>query len=283
MKNSHSSSLFHFTRNFNSLVSIIQEGFRFSYSGEQITRASISGVPPTDNIFVALPMISFCDIPIELCEEHRSKYGDYAIGINKNQLIKHTGGLLSPVHYTLTDNPIRGAYAHHKAYIEHLKRKNEILAARPPQDVHIKGHNGIVYTQAHIFDTKKDGIEILSAIFFSWKEQEYASFSLGFTKNYFCSHNGNEFCAYDECEWRIIIPEDRELNGIAVPWFWSEEKYKEWKQSQQNTFLDWDYQLKLPDEYITDIIVPSQEDCSIIANILEKNGQDSLTNKIRVI
>ena len=93
MKNSHSSSLFHFTRNFNSLVSIIQEGFRFSYSGEQITRASISGVPPTDNIFVALPMISFCDIPIELCEEHRSKYGDYAIGINKNQLIKHTGGL----------------------------------------------------------------------------------------------------------------------------------------------------------------------------------------------
>ena len=130
MKNSHSSSLFHFTRNFNSLVSIIQEGFRFSYSGEQITRASISGVPPTDNIFVALPMISFCDIPIELCEEHRSKYGDYAIGINKDQLIKHTGGLLSPVHYTLTDNPIRGAYTHHKAYIEHLKRKNEILAAR---------------------------------------------------------------------------------------------------------------------------------------------------------
>ena len=111
----------------------------------------------------------------------------------------------------------------------------------------------------------------------------YRTLVLGFTKNYFCSHNGNEYCAYDECEWRIIIPEDRELNGIVVPWFWSEEKYKEWKQSQQNTFLDWDYQLKLPDEYITDIIVPSQEDCSIIANILEKHGQDSLTNKIRVI
>ena len=115
------------------------------------------------------------------------------------------------------------------------------------------------------------------------KEQEYASFSLGFTKNYFCSHNGNEFCAYDECEWRIIIPEDRELNGIAVPWFWSEEKYKEWKKSRQNTFLDWDYRLKLPDEYITDIIVPSKNDLTRLSNILKLNGQDSLKNKIRII
>ena len=81
MRNSHSSSLFHFTRHQEVLESILSTGLRVSYSGEQIT----------EDIFIGIPMISFCDIPPQCCEEHREKYGDYAIGINKEWMIDHLG------------------------------------------------------------------------------------------------------------------------------------------------------------------------------------------------
>ena len=41
-------------------------------------------------------MISFCYIPFECGEEHRNKYGNYAIGLNKRWMIDSYGDLLSP-------------------------------------------------------------------------------------------------------------------------------------------------------------------------------------------
>lgn len=86
MRNSHTNILFHYTKTLYSLSYILKEGFRVSYSKERIS----------DNIFIAIPMISFCYIPFECGEEHRNKYGNYAIGLNKRWMIDSYGDLLSP-------------------------------------------------------------------------------------------------------------------------------------------------------------------------------------------
>lgn len=73
-KNSHTSTLFHFTKKQNTLLSILRDGIRISYCSENIT----------DTISLGVPMVSFCDIPLMSCAEHRSKYGLYAIGFAKS-------------------------------------------------------------------------------------------------------------------------------------------------------------------------------------------------------
>lgn len=72
-KNSHTSSLFHYTKNQNSLFSILKDGLKVSYCREMIS----------DTVMIAIPMVSFCDLPLSRCLEHREKYGRYAVGIKK--------------------------------------------------------------------------------------------------------------------------------------------------------------------------------------------------------
>lgn len=88
--NSHTSSLFHFTRRPETLLSILRDGLKLSYCSENIT----------DNISLGIPMISFCDIPLLLCGEHRSKYGLYAIGFSKKTFAElFLGCEIGPVRY----------------------------------------------------------------------------------------------------------------------------------------------------------------------------------------
>lgn len=73
-KNSHTSTLFHFTKKQDTLLSILRDGLKFSYCIERIK----------ESVSMGIPMVSFCDIPLMSCGEHRSKYGLYAIGFSKN-------------------------------------------------------------------------------------------------------------------------------------------------------------------------------------------------------
>lgn len=72
-ENSHTSTLFHFTKNQKTLFCILKEGLKASYCGEHFAK----------DIFAGIPMVSFCDIPLTRCKEHRDKYGKYAIGFSK--------------------------------------------------------------------------------------------------------------------------------------------------------------------------------------------------------
>ena len=71
--NSHTSTLFHYTKTASTLLSILQDGFRFTYCLEDFLLLK------QENI--GIPMISFCDIPINDSVEHSKKYGYYAIGL----------------------------------------------------------------------------------------------------------------------------------------------------------------------------------------------------------
>lgn len=72
------SSLFHFTKNFETLTKIISGSkFRASYNIEDV-----SDFYPNER-YVAIPMVCFCDIPLKFISEHPMVYGDYGIGLKK--------------------------------------------------------------------------------------------------------------------------------------------------------------------------------------------------------
>lgn len=275
MKNNHASSLFHYTARQDVLESILSTGLRVSYSREQIT----------DNIFIALPMISFCDIPLECCEEHRQKYGSFAIGINKKWMIANFGNFLSPVHYVLTDEPIIGAYRHHLDYTKAVSCFKAFMNRKEKQgakQITIKGPNGILYTGYAGFLNSRQDRSVLLHFNNRLYAQDYANYALGITKNYYCRHKGTSFCAYDEYEWRIVIPEDAEFDTIISKWFWNEKEYETWKQTNGNSFLG-NIKIEIPISSIDYIIVPDNDSSEAIKNLLIKEGKFEAISKICII
>lgn len=70
-----SDNLYHFTQDSNTIIKILETGFRYSLCNESIPNKSIH-----KNIF----NISFCDIKFEDSETHRKYYGDNAIVLSKD-------------------------------------------------------------------------------------------------------------------------------------------------------------------------------------------------------
>lgn len=275
MRNSHTGTLFHYTRTLESLSSILKEGLRVSYSKERISA----------DIFIAIPMVSFCDIPFECCEEHREKYGRYAIGLNKKWMIDSYGDLLSPVHYVLRDEPIRGAWRHHENYLkadETLKRYEVRKKAAGEEKIKVTGPSGIVYEGYAGRLNNKEDCKVLLAVNDLFHAREYANYSLGITKNYTCSHNGKDFCAYDECEWRILVPEDKEANGNTSKWFWTESDYNAWRSDRENSFLD-GFTFPVETESVDYIVIQSEKERSLITSVLGEIEIQSLADKIKVL
>jgi len=63
--------LFHFTR-FENLINIIKEGFYLHYNLEHTYLSNLFERP---SAITSIPMVCFCDIPLEMVQEHSSKYG----------------------------------------------------------------------------------------------------------------------------------------------------------------------------------------------------------------
>lgn len=92
-----SNTLFHFTKEFDTLIQILKSGGFWARYCEEY------GWGAKENIDFAVPIACFCDIPLSQIEEHTSFYGSYGIGLSKEWAIanKH----ISPVFY-LTNNSI---------------------------------------------------------------------------------------------------------------------------------------------------------------------------------
>jgi hypothetical protein len=71
-----SNSLIHFTQTKASLVGILKENFKVNYCLENV-------ITPSGNLHYAIPMVSFCDIPLSEIKEHINKYGAYGIGLKR--------------------------------------------------------------------------------------------------------------------------------------------------------------------------------------------------------
>lgn len=101
-------SLIHFTKNYTALKSIITNGLRYSYALEHFQ--SYAPFPKeylgNDEYNIegtAIPMICFCDIPLNLAQVHSNEYGHIFIAFDKNSLKLLLGDKLNPVYYINSD------------------------------------------------------------------------------------------------------------------------------------------------------------------------------------
>lgn len=74
-----SDSLFHFTSKYENIVSILNEKFKPFFCIEDLSFMYDNSRKMT----FAIPMVCFCDIPIERHKPHKEKYGGYGIGLKK--------------------------------------------------------------------------------------------------------------------------------------------------------------------------------------------------------
>jgi hypothetical protein len=82
-------SIIHFTKTFENLAGILKSDFQVKYCFETISVKE-------GTIRIAVPMVSFCDIPLSQVKNHIDSYGSYGIGLSKNWAKKHG---LNPVLY----------------------------------------------------------------------------------------------------------------------------------------------------------------------------------------
>lgn len=192
--NANSSSLFHFTKRFNILKRIISDGIRFSFAYETLAEL-------IKDMGFALPMVSFCDIPITRTSRHKKKYGEYMIGLDKEFLIDCYNEIINPVIYVHSVNLQKAVDSFHSLNAKLLDDMVNTSGFRPEFE-----HKGLEILKDPNWEKQ---IERLANYRF------YMMFILGLTKPYYDEHTKE--CYYDEREWRAFWPDHLNEN---TDWKW---------------------------------------------------------------
>jgi len=86
--------VFHYTKDLGSLINILTIGFYPSYCKEIMIYGG-------ERYSYAIPMVSFCDIPLSEIQYHTKKYGSFAIGLTRDWAKRNK---LNPVLYIEKDS-----------------------------------------------------------------------------------------------------------------------------------------------------------------------------------
>lgn len=274
-----SHTLFHITRKYTNFKKILCSGLRFSYSFEEttkhtaiiqsygyfpeLTNQKISDYPDNPTTGVAIPMVSFCDIPLLRIGDHCSKYGKFAIGLDKELISLYYNNLVNPVWYLESKNTIdfRDFYP--------------IVSLRTQEQLYRNFRNSK-------FETEDSIISELQKADYMLDTKIMSNYLLGFTKQ----RNGY----YDEREWRALLPDDEDI----AEWIWdiSKNYYKKNKTSWNNSMEKNEYgYIKLNsetlDDTITHIIVDTNKRIPVMINFIMKSkqifGVNHITYKQRLL
>lgn len=221
-------SIFHYTKDYSTICRIIEEGFAPSFCIEQICT--------TDKcIKFSVPMISFCDITLSKADEHKNKYGKFAIGVKKDWAIKNN---INPIYYlnieTGISNSIVSILNAHSNYIKTCDEKNT--------DFEMLNY---IKTVSHFKNYKGDINPKLKNITF-----------------------------YDEKEWRYV-PVFKNECGTESCKIFTEEKFEEIIKTYPHKphFRECALKIKLSD--ITHIVVPDKKSKYDLINCLSSNQKIS--------
>lgn len=253
-KNSHTSALFHYTKNQNILINILKEGLKFSYCKEKFS----------DDLCLGIPMISFCDIPIGNSFEHSSKYGQYAIALSKNKLMQEYKEALGPVNYFTSLSSVKAAF---KLREEGEKKKQELDGISKKSS----GNEITMEIKGKTFKGKTISPEYApNALKLFFKSIDYHHFStqaISLMKAYQSIREGKNQINYDECEWRLVLPENAKINKHTLcKWFWTENEYDNWRKDREDKFIN-DLPLLFSVDKIEYIIVPTK---ALIPNFIKR-------------
>lgn len=208
MNNVNTNSLFHYTNNFENLIGIIRKGLLPNFCKE---------VLPDDET-IGIPMVSFCDIPLTRADEHRGKYGKFAIGLNK--LWGDKNGL-NPVLY-LKSNSLKGAINNLSMTFKQAEqyRNQEITKLKSdPSQTSVKSDGTLIITP------KDQSFDTLCTLMGTSADCFTKEYLYGFIKIYEgTDRHGRPTINYNENEWRCILGENSEVN-----WLRGEEDYLKWR------------------------------------------------------
>ena len=234
-------TLFHFTQSFDTLLGILQHGFKPNYCLEDYTMFGLSEC--------AVPMVCFCDIPLSQIRNHISTYGMYAIGLTKKWGIQKG---ISPILYTssMSDSST-------------MLRQNLMMLHRGDTDA---VHSYIKQAAVHP-DPNNPGALLVESI------SRQTAF-LAFTKLYEGTfwRNGRyldrEIRFYDEREWRYV-PRFEETIRKDVENYIRKEVYLDPNQiADANSNLQNKFNLNFSPDDIRYIIVDNENELlSMVDNL----------------
>ncbi len=258
----NASSLFHFTKKLDTLKKIISDGLRFSYAYESMPSQIIANInyPSSpeciDRVYkntgVAIPMISFCDIPITRAALHMEKYGNYMIGFDKEFMIDMCRPIINPVIYVYSNNLSEAFIELSNVYADTVKQQNsQILAV---------SKKGIGHESKEIQELAKTyGLR-----------KFFLLYILGLVKPMFESETN--YCYYNEREWRAFLSDDS-CNDCNWKWEITKEDYvgyrDEWNEKLSH---DFDNYITLYEDFIreglTNIVVSNENEVDEIIEFI---------------
>lgn len=287
--NPHSSSLFHFTKEEKTFKSILENGLRYSFAYESFPESIVNNLfchglfPISDDsetykeMGYALPMISFCDIPLTRVECHSKRYGKFAIGISKDYLCEVYSEFINPVIYADSTSVISA--------FKHLTRSQGIAI----KSLSLLSQYNAEFNAIDILKQQTYGNETMAAIIeqlppalkelydFAVEADMSVKTLISLLKpTYGINVDGENQCFYDEHEWRAIYPD---LHDSAFEWqvIHNHAEYKSYKERlndalnyEENAFID------IPENsynFITHLIVPEEKDIPYITNIIANNDK----------
>ncbi len=170
--------IFHYTKNFDSLVSILSTGFSPSYCEEQIA-----------DLTYLIPMVSFCNIPIRDVDLYM-RYGNCGIGMSIEWAIKNR---ISPVIYVHENSPFNDLH----------RRINEELLLdmvyRQFEDIGAQIETAVDRGEVDYHPKPKEGHSRLLPII-----NRITVPTLQFFKNWKVQYQQQEIITYQEREWRYV-------------------------------------------------------------------------------
>lgn len=275
----NSSSLFHFTRKFDTLQSIVRNGLRFSFAFEYLSPTIIANFTyPSnpqvvshvyENTGVAIPMISFCDIPITRASEHIIRYGQYMIGLDKDLIIQLYKEIVNPVIYIHSNNLKDSFEEVSCVYSEAFNQQIQQVLDFSDKKRFIKADDEWRNMLKPLMDRK-----ILT------------KYIMGLLKPYF--EKGN--CYYDEREWRAFWP-DQISKEIEWKWGITYEDYKSNKAEWNKVLASDANYMTIPEGFlylgITHIVVKNDNQIKRMIDFIMKSktifGQTNVSQEERLL
>jgi hypothetical protein len=267
MEENSTTTLFHYTKSLARIKHILKDGIRATYCKEKIL----------ENIF-GIPMISFCDIPISRTGLHREKYGNYAIGLDKEKALANRTlkGLLNPVIYCASQGLANSIVA--------FLREGESLDCLTESI-----YNDFNNPDAQIFEHIKPSFEKIASI----KSTQYKFLAydiLAYTKHYSGEHKWKKVIYYNEHEWRVVMRHCSSFGEETYRWL-NEEEYQKWRGNEKSKKELFKECLFSDEDYINHIIVKTEKEIpelidyiwslnSIMKREVDDNQKRLLTSRI---
>ena len=286
MISANSSSLIHFTPKMSTLKLILRNGLRYSYAFESFPKGVLynlvnetSSIPAfvlnyNEEHGVAIPMVSFCDIPLTRAIEHSDIYGKYGIGIEKEFMLCYYKNFFNPVIYSTSDSLDEAFRFFSSERLKTMERIIEYIKNNMSEDEQIKflctiksltASEAILCLPKYIQNEYNQRVD----------EGYYMSILLAIYKPYKgINYLGKEQVFYDEREWRAFFPH---ADSTAYSWDFActREDFLSYREELNSQMAKWkDGFITIPQnclDAISHIIVKNDYQRDIIIDFILKS------------